>query len=77
MSVLKSVDRTFEFLDGGFHSDFGNSVIPHGAWVWGRKAIRFLCYELNIKQRRRWDGEDKIMSHGELLQEIKNKLNKC
>lgn len=72
MHAVKSVERTFTFLDGGFAVDFGNSFTPHGAWVWGRKAIRFLCYELNIAQRRRWEGEDKIMSHGELLREIGN-----
>jgi len=42
----------------------------HGAWVYGIRVLRFLCYELYLSQPRLMTGEPGIPSHEELLQEI-------
>lgn len=71
MCSSEDVERRFLFLDGGFYSRFGTVMEPRGAWVWGRKAIRLLCYELNIAQRKRWKGETVIPDRDQLLSQTK------
>jgi len=45
------------FLDGGFMSKAGDYFAGlHGAWIIGREALRFLCFELNLTVPR-WPPE--------------------
>jgi hypothetical protein len=65
------VRRHFPFLDGGFFSREGNCFYGlKGSWVFGRKALRFVCYELRIRQPKRSRGEPPIPTYEELLNEI-------
>ncbi len=65
----------FAFLDGGVFSRGGGYLGGlHGAWVYGVKVLRFLCYELNLTQPRRMSGEAVIPSHNELRREIADQL---
>jgi hypothetical protein len=61
----------FALLDGGVFSRggcyFGGL---HGAWIYGVRVLRFLCYELNLTQPKVTTGETGIPSHEELRQEI-------
>ena len=75
LSAVIARDRTYTFLDGVFTSSEGNYLFERkGAWVWGRKAFRYLCYELGLRQRRRFPGELSIPSHADLETELRHQL---
>jgi hypothetical protein len=59
------------FLDGGVVSLAGDYFTGlHGAWVKGRLALRFLCYELDLSQPRFRGETDAVPSHEELRAQI-------
>lgn len=65
----------FAFLDGGVFSRGGCYIGGiHGAWVYGIKVLRFLCYELNLTQPKAMPGESVIPGHDELRREIEAQL---
>ncbi len=58
----------YVFLDGGFVSREGNYFCGlKGAWIIGRKALRFVCYEMGLDQPRRWKGERSIPEYRQLV----------
>ena len=66
-----AINRTFPFLDGGLISREGNYFCGlKGTWIIGIRAVRFACYEIGVKQPRRFRGEAKVPSHQELLAHI-------
>ena len=66
-----AIYRTFPFLDGGFISREGNYFHGlKGAWVLGRKALRFVCYEIGVKQPRRFPDESVVPEYRHLLAEL-------
>ena len=65
------ITHNFPFLDGGMISRQGDYFVGmKGMWIIGVKAVRFICYELEIEQPRRFRGEDEVRSYRELLAEI-------
>ncbi len=63
--------RRYAFIDGGFVSKEGNYFYgSKGSWVIGRKALRYICYELSLTQPRRFPDEQKIPTHIDLKDEI-------
>lgn len=66
-----SIHRTMSFLDGGFISREGNYFCGlKGAWVVGRKALRYVCYEIGVEQPRRLPGESVVPEYHQLLAEV-------
>lgn len=65
----------FAFLDGGVFSRGGCYLGGvHGAWVYGIKVLRFLCYELNLTQPRRMPGESALPGRDALRRELAAQL---
>ena len=68
--------RNFPFLDGGVVSRGGNYFVgSKGTWVTGQQAFRFVCYELGLRQPRRFKGETEIATHEALLARIKQQVD--
>lgn len=67
-----SLSRKLTLLDGEIVEKSCPSSFPpiNGVWVSGINVARFLCYEMGIKQPRRWPDEDEIPSHDELLSKL-------
>lgn len=67
-----ALKRSLLLLDGKIVEESCPSGFPpvDGVWVSGMKVARFLCYEIGIKQPRRWPGEQSIPSHDELLADL-------
>ena len=60
--------RKLDLLDGSITEEMSPRFPPiNGVWVNGENACRFLCYELGIKQPRRWSGELLIPTHEQLV----------
>ena len=71
-----SITRSYPFLDGGLISREGNYFVGlKGTWVIGIRALRFVCYELEIQQPRRLKGEESVRSYRELIAEIDWQVN--
>jgi len=65
----------YAFLDGGVFSRGGTYLGGlHGAWVYGIKTLRFLCYELRLIQPRKIKEEARIPTSEELLREIEEQM---
>lgn len=59
------------FLDGGLMSKAGSYLAGlHGAWIVGRTALRFLCFELGLAQPRWPTASAPAPSHDELIRAI-------
>jgi hypothetical protein len=68
--------KDFLFLDGGVKNKTGNYFCDRkGAWVYGIKALRLLCYELGLTQPRRKSSEVRIPTHEELLKELATQVD--
>jgi hypothetical protein len=61
----------YAFLDGGVFSRGGSYFAGlHGAWVYGTRVLRYLCYALDLRQPKVTTGETGIPSHEDLRREI-------
>jgi len=59
------------FLDGGLMSKAGGYLVGlHGAWIVGRAALRFLCFELCLSQPRWPSASGPAPSHDDLVRAI-------
>lgn len=67
-SGVTSIERRFDFLDGGFESYEGNYTTGRrGAWIMGVSCLRFICFHLGIgPPKRTLKGEISIPSEGEI-----------
>ncbi len=79
LSMVIARERSYSFLDGDFASHEGNYLFERkGSWITGRKVLRFLYYELELTQRRRFPGELGIPTHearkSELQEELKERF---
>jgi hypothetical protein len=63
-----SYENSAAFLDGGVMSKAGDYFVGlHGAWIIGREALRFLCFELGLKPPRWSRSARAAPSHRELV----------
>ena len=70
---IQCYEITYEFLDGGFEIVGGNYFFgdkSQGSYIYGFKALRWILYQLNLKQPRLLKGEDTVYSHDELESQV-------
>lgn len=70
---IQCYEITYEFLDGGFEIIGGNYFFgdkSQGSYIYGFKALRWILYQLNLKQPRLLKGEDRIYPHYELESQV-------
>ena len=65
------IEYYYALLDGGLaYHDFWR--MRNGKQVIGYSCVRYFCYELGLKQPRKWRDENEIPTHESLQQEIKD-----